>query len=652
MATVSRLILPHPALGTTGGVALHTAVEALYQKIGDAIANRWYQITDFDNGESNDLEHNFDADITTLRWDLYVFTGGQWILVTPTSSPALSAFTVAETVGFEDTKLTVTNVSAGNDLLVAVVITQDPIYLSQNDIKDVDITTVAPEDGQALVYEAASLKFKPGASGDASLKIQSVTDPNAVIKGGYLMIDDERELATYDGAGALSTDYGKDLTVSLDTILGGNPANATAYYLYIDLQTLGAQVTQTDTGRRVYAVVQANFVISTLTPETRDPRRYVPLGFLRSADAGTVWSGTGSKFGTTAFRRHETLTRFFAYPEVYSAAITSAVASNLLTHNLSGKPEVVELTYFDGTNEIGLDDSAHLLNNGASQLNISSLGLTFGGGQELRVKAVKFPQQPALASSSRTFTSGWFQNTATTTLAHALNDFEDIKAYEVQEWNVTTGRYRLIDRSALVVNFDSTNFYLDWTGLTPSATLQYRIVAGGSPIPHAIPLEYGGFTKFVGFGPGSYATLTAAVAASAPGDSILVQRSTTEPAGDLTVGVADLRVACKPGAVVALSGAMTNGLRLTAARIRLDDTFAFSLAPSGAQARGLSVEAADCRVDARMDYTTAQTLTDAVHITSGGARTYARVGVNRTAGTITNLLTNNDGAGDASVWGG
>jgi len=252
---------------------------------------------------------------------------------------------------------------------------------------------------------------------------------------------------------------------------------------------------------------------------------------------------------------------------------------------------------------------------------------------------------------SRTFTSAWFQNTATTTVPHSLNDMDDIRGYEVQEWNTTTGKIRNIDRSALVVNFDVTNFTLNWTGLVPSATLQYRVVAGGSPVPHAIPIEYGGYTKFVGIGSGSFATLTAALAAAAAGDSIFINRDTTEPTGDLTVSVADIRIECKQGVKVQLSGAMTNGLRLTGARIWLEN-FRLSLAPTGAQARGVSVEAADCRVDALVEYTTAQTLTDLLHVTSGGLRTYAQIGVNRTAGTITNLETNNGGAGKTDVWGG
>lgn len=650
MAVVSRLELNHPALGTAGGAGLHASVEALYQKIGDAMDSRWFSLADFDQAEVVDLQHNFDTDIENLRWDLYNYVGGQWVLLTNASSPLRSAFTVIEKVGFEDTTLQITNNTGGDNLTFAVVLSNDPIHLSSGDVKDVDVSTTPPQDGQALVFDSVSSKFKPGASGDSSFKLQAVTTPTLSLKGGYLFIDDERELATYSGSGATSASYGVDLTLNLTTILGSSPAVAptNSYYLYIDLQTLGTAVTQTDTGRKVYDVVLANFVLSLLTPEVRDPRRYVPLGVIKAADAGNVWSGTGSSFKTLAFRRHETLTRFFAYPETFvDESIVTAVASTTLNHNLSGEPHAIYLTYDDATTEIGLDLSSHLLDVTATQIKIASLGLTLSGTQKLRVRAVRFPQQPALASLSRTFNSAWFQNTATTTVPHGLNDLSDIVGYEVQEWNTTTGKVRNIDRSALVVNVDATNFTLNWTGLTPSATLQYRVVCGGSPIPYAIPTQFGGYTKFVGIGPGSFATVTAALAAAASGDRILILRDTSE-VGTLTVpaGVALFQM---PGTTVVITG--TFGVVFSGVKGKWEG-MNVRLLPAATLARGVSVEAADCWVTGWVELNTAQTVTDMVHVTAGGVRAYAQLGIKRTLGTITNMETNLDGAGKTDVWGG
>lgn len=300
MAVVSRLQLNHPALGTTGGASLHTAIEALYTKLGDAMADRYFALTDFDNGETVDLLHNFDTDIANLRYDLYNYTGGQWVEVTTTSSPALSAFTIIEKVGFEDTTLQITNVSGGNDLEMAVVLVNDPIRLLGNDIKDIDNTTPI-EDGQSLVYDSLTSKLKPGASGDSSFKVQSVTTPNAVIKGGFLIDDAGKELATYNGSL-----YGADITANLTTILGSSPADATTYYLYVDRLALAASVVESGTGRTLYAVAQAQLYLSTLTPLAIDRSRYYPIDLIRSATTGNAWSGSGSTFKNLAVRRHQT----------------------------------------------------------------------------------------------------------------------------------------------------------------------------------------------------------------------------------------------------------------------------------------------------------------------------------------------------------
>jgi hypothetical protein len=641
MALVSRLKLDHPALGTAGGAALHTAINDLYIKIGNAISDRYFALTDFDATETEDLDHNFNTDILNLNWDLYNFVGGEWVLLNEATTPKRSQFSFVEKVGQTNTVLQITNNSASSNLTMVVVVQNAPIYLSENDVKDVDISTVPPEEGQALVYEASSGKFKPGASGDASFKIQDVDTPNAFIKGGHLILDSGIELST-DGDGT-------DLTVSLTTIFGGVPANATVYYLYVDLWSLGSEVTQSD-GRKVYAVVEANFYLSTLSPAALNPRRYVPIGLIKSATSGSAWSGTGSAFATLAFRRHDTVGAFISEPQTVSYQVTTAVASNITAHGLAGEPQVVNLSYFDGTKKNGLDVASHLLNKGATNIEVATLGLTFGGGQYVQVEAVYFPGLAGnVVGLQHDFQSGWYQNTSVTTVAHGLQS-GSIKGYEVQEWNVTLGTFRNIDRSALVVNFDNTNFYLNWSGLTPSATLQYRVVAGGTPIPSSIPIEFGGFNKFVGFGPGSFATLATAIAAAAPGDSILVNQSHTLTA-DLNINVADLRIALMPGVVITMAGALTNGLRITAARVRIERLH-LRVQPTGTQARGISIEAADCDLDRTMvELNTAQTLTDAVHITVAGARAYVRSRLLATLGTITNGLTNNDGASSAEVWG-
>lgn len=183
----------------------------------------------------------------------------------------------------------------------------DPAWAAVNldDLNNVTVPT--PEDGQALVYDSGSSAWVSGASGDSSFKLQGVTDPSVTIKGGYLLLDDGREIATYDGAGTAATDFGTDIVVNLDTVLGSNPTDATTYYLYLNLLALGSEVT-IDNGRKVYSIAAADtskFYLSTTKPEAINRAQYAVIGFVRSATTGTVWSGSGAAFGTVASKKHD-----------------------------------------------------------------------------------------------------------------------------------------------------------------------------------------------------------------------------------------------------------------------------------------------------------------------------------------------------------
>jgi len=366
MAVVSRLQLDHPALGTTGGAGLHASVEALFLKMGDAVNARWFSLADFDQTEVVDLLHNFSTDIGNLRIDLWNFSGGEWVNLTSTTTPLRSAFTIIEKVSFEGSTLQITNNTGGNDLTFAVSLVFDPLYLSQGDIKDVDITTVLPEDGQALVFQSSTSKFKPGASGDSSFKLNSIATPSLSLKGGYIELTDGRELATYSGSGTVLASYGTDLTLNLTTILGSAPANATNYYLYLDLSTLGAVQTISDTGRAVYRVVEANFSLSVITPETtltRHPNRYLPVGNILSATSGTAWSGAGSAFTTFSTKKHDN-------GPAWDQSVAAVIGQGLAFDSATGKykPAIPTPAFVAVAGNVTLtDQKIHLVDTAASR---------------------------------------------------------------------------------------------------------------------------------------------------------------------------------------------------------------------------------------------------------------------------------------------
>ena len=358
MATVSRLVLNHPALGATGGASLHASDEALYQKIGDAVDSRWFSLADFDQTETVDLTHNFNTDIASLRYDYYNFVGGEWVLITAATTPLRSAFSVIEKVGFENTVLQITNNTGGNNLTFAVVVVNDPISLANSDITDIDITTTAPEDGQALVYEASSSKFKPGASGDSSFKLQSVAANVATVKAGTIFLDDGKELFK-------AADTAFNLKTAVNSLGVTAPAASTAYYVYLDLAFLPAQTLVGTSDRKVYAVVSGTsgmFVVLATAPELTDLARYVPLYSLKTDGSSNYVTGN---FANLAVRRHQ-LPAVNVSPLVYEdpdhSIGTVGSAGQLATYGalVAGDfPGAGSLSSFYGLNANGTDASAN-----------------------------------------------------------------------------------------------------------------------------------------------------------------------------------------------------------------------------------------------------------------------------------------------------
>jgi len=301
MAIVSRLQLDHPALGTAGGAALHSQIEAIYQKLGDSVATRFFVVQNLLDTEDFDLEHKFGSPLETIRYDLYLYddSGPDVVLteITQAGSPSLAELPVVDKVGDENTIATITN-NSGGTLNLAIVMLHDPIDLRE--IRDVDLDSEAPEDGQALVYNAALGAWVPGASGDASFKIQSVEDDGTtVIKGGFLIDDAGVEYATYSGTGDTEDEFGVDIEIDLNEIID-TPDDDTSYYLYIDKHSLDDAVETTDTTRIVVGVTEENFVLFEEAPDLVNLARYIPIGLVSRATA----SWDEQVFRTLAFRRH------------------------------------------------------------------------------------------------------------------------------------------------------------------------------------------------------------------------------------------------------------------------------------------------------------------------------------------------------------
>ncbi len=283
MAIVSRLEINHPALGTAGGSALHTAIEGIYEKIGDNMADRFFLIEALADSASTDLDHNFNTDLANLRYDVYLVTSVAnkelGIRLTKTSTPPITDFGIIAKVGDEKKQITLTN-NSGSPRDLAIIMFDDPIELDE--LTDVDFST-APEDGQAMVFDQGSGSWKPGASGDSSFKFQKLTGTVLTIKKGFLLLSDGSEI--YCAA---------DLSPDLATFIAGADGN---YYGYFDRLLFPAY--SAVNGRRLIAMTTSQLVFSTTTPDDINLSRYVPIGKVQKA------TGSFSNIETLAIRRHD-----------------------------------------------------------------------------------------------------------------------------------------------------------------------------------------------------------------------------------------------------------------------------------------------------------------------------------------------------------
>jgi hypothetical protein len=397
VTTISRLKLDHPDLGYDGGAGLHTAIANLYTRIGDNMNSRYQEYTSVANSTTTTYEHNFGVALSELVVRLYTGTGNSKVRI---ANPTASGWTIAATGGFTTTKIDITTPSVGGPWTFSVLVVHGRGSTEKlDDLDDVDVTTTAPQDGQALVYDLNSTQWLPGASGDSSLKCQTISTPNLTLKQGYLILSDGSEIQV-----------ASDLTVNLTTILGTTPANATAYYLYLDRNALPSATTLTNGRKVIVASSASHFSLQTSTPDTVYLTRYIPLCVIKSATTGNAWSGTGSAFATLATRRHDRPV-VNVNPTVYSLSqqnvgsigssgqvaaghvLTSAsfptFTTNLSFYNLTstsdGSGNTRTLTNngtvpFTGTNILGTTSAAATFNGTSQSLSSTSSFFNPGNG--------------------------------------------------------------------------------------------------------------------------------------------------------------------------------------------------------------------------------------------------------------------------------
>jgi len=342
-------------------------------------------------------------------------------------------------------------------------------------------TTLLPlavsfEAGQTLIYDGVTQKMIPGASGDSSLKLQSIlADGTLQVKGGSLLLADGRELATYDGAGLLASDFKVDLTldaVLLGLIEGGALVNDTIYYLYIDLLSLSsAALVQTDTGREIFSVESTNFKLSSTSPDNTNLKQYAPLGFIRYATA--AWDP--AVIDTLAFRRHD-LAPVNASPVVYALeAITAAShpALTVISHNANVLPKDQRWTAIINTDADGY--SSQLDNSWLIDIkDNNSLEVDFSGLAAADTVSIKLENTGITANTVpvKTFDTGVVLGSSLSLpLTHGLGLIPT--AVVLQRETATAGQWENLDTASYIAASSSQIF----GDLTALAADNIRIIA-------------------------------------------------------------------------------------------------------------------------------------------------------------------------------
>lgn len=480
-----------------------------------------------------------------------------------------------------------------------------------------------------------------GGGGDSSFKIKNIVGSTATINKGFVRLSNGEVLAT--GSGTTSTTVGVEISINLTTVLGTTPANNTTYYLYVDRQNLGAAVTLSDDGRKIIQVYStSHFKLLTTTPDNTNPYRYLYVGYVHTADSGNAWTGTGGFRGSAPSKLYNLLNEALLVPEYKLFQITTSVsAATNYAHGLSDTPQIVVGAYFDGSILMPEAVENFLYSKDSTNVTLVTDGLTFGtSGQYLNVECFYLPSRgkSVLANQGR-YESSWMVDTSVSALAHGLTDIEDIKGISVLNWDGAVGGLCYpVDFSELVSSWDNSNIYLNWIGLSPASNNRYKVVTGGSPLPASIPTYIGGYTKMVGFGPGSYPTLSSALSAAVAGDSILVNNNQTFTA-KLSISVSDIKITFMPDVILNWTSG-TEGIEITGNRVELNNAHV-KISGSGTWASGFDIQSNDCVINKGFVESNhaSCTITNAYYFTVGSNRNYINGTMLVTLGTITNQST-------------
>jgi len=335
-----------------------------------------------------------------------------------------------------------------------------------------------------------------GGGEDTSFKLQGISDQTAIVKKGKYWLPDNRILIS----GNVTTDVPVNVEVDLTNLIA-TPADATLYWLCVDITKIGAESVLSDNGLKVHTIYQEDqFVLLDKDIDEINKQRYIPLGSILTV--GTTWAG--GIYKTAPTKKHDYLSSYFSYLEEKLDSHSSA-STKTTTYTFNAIPQLIFLTFWTESGDITtpLPASSFVTDITSSAIDFDFSGLTFTGNDRVDIALYFVPKiSNAVVDMSRSYKSDWISTTPAS-LTHDLDDKMDIVGLVLQEWDLTvgtSGRIKNLDPREVVVDWDDDNIYLDWTGKTPSVTLQYRIVSGPTALPFAKPINDGNIFLFDGSG--------------------------------------------------------------------------------------------------------------------------------------------------------
>lgn len=214
MGIVGRMQVDHPALGETGGAALHAKQESNFTKISDNSPGRFASFTQAD-GTTFSIVHDFGVNLTELEVHIY---SGTYPSLTPIDDPENLAvpYTISETSGSEKTSIDIQVPASGGPHTGGVIVLHNKVKELKAARRNVAVSAAA-----TLSNRSIHLADSTGGAFSLTLPAPSVDLYIPIKDSGGDAANNNITIATpgaetIDGAASfdLSTNYGAIVVIS------------------------------------------------------------------------------------------------------------------------------------------------------------------------------------------------------------------------------------------------------------------------------------------------------------------------------------------------------------------------------------------------------------------------------------------------------